>query len=404
MNRELPPVFQVLPQPAQEFVKEALRLGLSPQEYQGNEAAACCDKALELIPADASVELKRAAAGIDVLRGQILEREQQNPRLDDALQSYDRAIALLDAPGANEAMVRESAVAWMNRGNVLQRKGEPESLNKAIEAYNVTIERLRPIAPAEPLGRSTLGAALLNKGTALQRLNTQESHTEAAKVYEEAIQLLSVRPQGFEEHFARLSAGAQLNRGGALLAAFGPERVSDVLAGVRAVLDEVTPVEERDLNAADTSMRARRLACEALGILLQSTANAAPPERPDWVSNATDHAERALQLAQHWEHKGVLGFRPAVPWFLHFAATVYAHHQPQFLSEFLLDTLDAAATPPPWKAAPQLKQIALQTIERLRAHLRSRLFENLGGAEAERWNELLADLQQAESRLAVRPA
>ena len=406
MDRELPPAFLVLPQPAQEFVKEALRLGMSPQAYNGNEAAALCEKAIEQggSPEGRSLDLTRAVAGLHILKGQILEREPQNPRLADVLASYEAAISLLDIPEANDAMQREGAVAWMNVGNVLQRMGSEAEVHRAVDAYNVTVGRLRPLIDAEPLARSTLGAALLNRGTALQRLNTRESHASAAETYQEALQVLSVRPAGYEDHFMRLSIGAELNHGGAILAANGPDRAEEAITAAKRVMEAVAQFEERDLAAADMTLRARRLCCEALGILLQATAGQEDPRRAQWIADATDHAERALQLAQFWDHKGVFGFRPVVPWFLHFAATVYAHHQPQFLGEFLLDTLDAPTTPAAWKAAAQLKQIALQTIERLRAHLRSAVFQNLTGPDAERWNEMLADLGQAETRLTPKPA
>ena len=379
---------------------------MNPQEYKGDEGAALVDKALETtLPAESrSLEQGRAAAALHLLKGQMLERAPKDPRLADVLASYEAGVALLDVPEANDAMKREGAVAWMNVGNVLQRMGAEADVHRAVDAYNVTIGRLRPFAETEPLSRSTLGAALLNRGTALQRLNTRESHAKAAETYTEALQVLSVRPQGFEDHFARLSIGAELNRGGAFLAAHGPEGANEALQAAKRVLEAVSSFEEKDPAAADMALRTRRLSCEALAILLQASAGDANVDRAPWVSEATDQAERALQLAQHWEHKGVLGFRPVVPWFLHFAATVYAHHQPHFLSEFLIETLDAAGTPAGWKAAAQLKQIALQTIERLRAHLRSEVFQKLSAPEAEQWNELLQELQQAETRLTPKPA
>lgn len=405
MERELPPVFKVLPQETQALIHEALRLGMSQQSYQGAEAAAACDKALESarMVAPSSPELTRAIAGLLLLKSQILEREGQNPRLQDALTGYEKAIEELGRLEASEAVTREIAVAWMNRGNVLQRMGEPNALQEALKSYDTTIEKLQSQIESDVMARNTVGAALLNRGTALQRLNTQEGHALAVRAYEQAIEVFRIRPEGYEEHFGRLSAGALLNRGGALLAAFGASRAPEALLGCNEVLKALKEGEERDLAAADLSMRARRLACEGLGVLLQATAQLATPERPGWISEATDHAEHALQLAQTWEHKGVLGFRPVVPWFLHYGAAVYSHHQPQFLSEFLVDTLDGASTPAPWKSAPQLKQIALQSIQRVRQHLGSELFRDLKGPDAEKLNEVINDLQQAEARLNATP-
>jgi len=403
MESDLPPVFRVLAPDIQQLIGTALRFSVPNSNVSAQDALTLCDKALEATKAGTGLPWARAVAGICLLRGQIFERDQKSPRLPDALASYDRGIALLQREDRDGAANREWAVLWMNRGNVLQRTAGEGDAAKAAESYDQTIRSLKALAPTDGHTLSTLGGAFLNKGSALQRLNTPEAHTEALGMYEQALQIFTAPPAGFEEHFARLVVASKLNRGTALLAAFGPQRAQEVIAAANEVVGAVEAFSEKDAGAGDMAMRGRRLACEAAGVLLQAAPDPAAPELADWVSVGTDNAEAALALAQHWDRQGMLGFRPAVPWFLHFGAALYAQRQPQFLGEFLVETLDSATTPPAWKGAAQLKQIALEMIERLRAHLRSQAFQELGGETAEQANALIAELQDAEKRLALPP-
>lgn len=403
MDSELPPVFRALAPDIQQLIAAALRFSAPGSKVSAQEALSLCDKAIEATKTGDGLPWARAVAGICLLRGQIFERDQKNPRLADAIASYDRGIALLTRDDRDAAAQREWAVLWMNRGNALQRTGAEGDAQKGVEAYEHTISTLQSLAPKDGHTLSTLGGAYLNKGSALQRLNTAEANSQALAMYEKALDVFSKPPAGFEDHFGRLTVASKLNRGTAILAAFGPQRASEVLTIAGQVVEAVVAHAEKDTGAGDMALRGRRLACEAAGLLLQSAPNPADPQLSEYASAATDHAEAALALAQHWDRQGMLGFRPAVPWFLHFAANVYAQRQPQFLAEFLVETLDGESTPPAWKSAGQLKQIALEIMERLRAHLRSEVFQNLGGEAAEQANALIADLQDAQQRLAPPP-
>jgi tetratricopeptide (TPR) repeat protein len=410
MDVELPPVFLALSAEHQELLKNAHSIGFGPDASQLPGASACCDRVLGaysvtlgLRPAEA-----KAVATVWMLKGQIQERLGEETNINEALTSYDRGIALLEDVGrAGEPTQRELAGAWMNRGNCLQRTRPEPRLPDAVQAYQKTIDLLeadRAANPKESLVESTLGAAYLNKASALQRLNTREHHKQAIQACTRALEILKDAPEDFAEHFKRLRAGAVINRGGSLLATEGPAQAREIVAALNEVLKDFADAERDDPGAADIVFRARRLACEALGVTLQNSGKETPEIRNALVGEITDSAEEALRLAQHWDRRGFFGFRPVVPWFLHLASAIYAQFQPQFLSEFLLDILDGSETPEPWKSAQQLRQIALQTVDRLRAHLRSRVMESVGSEDSVRWSDVLTDLQQLHSRLSTQTA
>ena len=139
------------------------------------EALESYDRALALQP-------NSAATVID--RGNIL---QQLGRFAEALESYDRVLALKP----------DFAEAWLNRGNTLQQLGR---FAEALESY----DRALAVRP------DFLGA-LLNRGSALEELGR---YAEALESYDRA---LTVRPDYAEALNNRGNALQQLGRFGEAL-------------------------------------------------------------------------------------------------------------------------------------------------------------------------------------------
>jgi hypothetical protein len=65
-------------------------------------------------------------------------------------------------------------------------------------------------------------------------------------------------------------------------------------------------------------------------------------QRRELVVGATDAVEEGLELARHWEARGEARFRPLLTDLFRFGVAVYQSHQPQFLSEFVVENLDPA--------------------------------------------------------------
>lgn len=143
------------------LVARAMRHGAAGQL---NEALACLDAALAIVPGDAVAHCRR---------GQVLRALR---RWDEALASFDRGIALQPA----------LAPAHMDRGNVLQDLGR---LADALVAYDRALA-LHPNAPA----------ALCNRGTVLHRLHR---YAEAIAEFDAA---LALEPGLFAASFNRCTA------------------------------------------------------------------------------------------------------------------------------------------------------------------------------------------------------
>ena len=61
---------------------------------------------------------------------------------------------------------------------------------------------------------------------------------------------------------------------------------------------------------------------------------------PELIEEATDAVDEGLALARHWEQRGESGFRALAEDLFRFGCRVYQAGQPQFLAEFILESLD----------------------------------------------------------------
>jgi len=90
--------------------------------------------------------------------------------------------------------VRELAIAWINRGNALQKIPDPNNIAEAFTAYDraITLFDL-PDHRADEASRDSLGAAWLNRSHALQQLKDNCAATASIK---QAVSLLHTFPCG----------------------------------------------------------------------------------------------------------------------------------------------------------------------------------------------------------------
>ena len=266
-------------------------------------------------------------------RGQALEAEQ---RIKEAVAAYDHAISLVRAAGnAAEPSARLAlALAWMNRGNALQKRGTPSTLADSIRAYDEAIVLFRTLPlEKQPRLRNHLGAAWLNRGHALMVV----ADSAAVGSFELAIAELGQIPLDADPFFRLNFAGAHTNLAHALLAS-APDRAA---VSARAALAAIGAAERAHEAFAGLSLRARRALVMALGALLHLAERSAQPIS-ELATEATDVIDDGLAVAAELERSGRIECRPLAVRLFHLGVQIYGAHQPHFLDEFVTETL---ATP-----------------------------------------------------------
>ena len=141
------------------------------------------------------------------------------------------------------------AAAWLARGEALEAAATPDSLGDAVRSYDCAIALLRPLAaasrgPAEAqlAPRRDLAIAYLHRGNALQKLATPEALAEAVRTYDEAVALLAAPDLATVVPALQLLAATWLNRAHALHRQATPPAISAAIESHRqsiAVLENL---------------------------------------------------------------------------------------------------------------------------------------------------------------------
>lgn len=351
---------------------------------------------MNALPPDQIARIEAAHAAL--ARGHAREAEGA---LDAAIQGYDEAIGILSAwPGPTPAGVcRDLGVAWMNRGNALQRQDGPTRLADADAAYDraITLLNLLPLAK-EPAFANSLGAAWLNRGRALHRRGTAESITASAEAYAKSISILRDLPLDANPWFRINLAGAWMNRANVLVGMSDPGQAAEARTAAKESLALVVTSERTEPIFADIGLKARRVQCDALGrlLLIPDPLN----DVAELTAEASDAVDDGLALIREWEQKGQPAFRPLATRLFRFGARLYARHQPQFLAEFLLENLDPETTPGAFAGVAEFHQIAAETIAQTRDRLNRTGMITPGTPDMERLLTLSQSLTAAEAQLA----
>lgn len=351
---------------------------------------ALVDQAKAEIPSLAKLEFTHIWIPI----GQILEHQGQN-HFADALTAYQLALEIFP-PGesANNPNVwRARAVAWMNIGNVQQKLGDGPA---AIAAYDTSLENLSRMTPSDTDAAIMAGALWLNRGSALQRQNQPESLPEIVRSFQSAVDTLVPLDQNIP-HVVHLGGAARLNLAAVLLSGQTPQ-VDAAYSLAQQVVASFASREAADPQFADISLRARKMICEIAGFRLNN-AGADSDKRTENLGLGTDTAEEALKLTAHWDKNGVFGFRGVVGWFLQYALALYARFQPQFLSEFVLETLAGENTPPDWRTAAELNQMALAGVQGAEANVQGELSRRNNPEEVSHLQSILDSLKEVRTSL-----
>lgn len=331
-------------------------------------------------------------------QGQAREAQGTPESLAAALQCYDRALTLLRpaARSADPESIRHLAVAWMNRGNVLQKLA---TFADAIAAYDEAVTLLQPLASAENPGyANSLGAAWLNRGHALLA-QQPPAHAEGLRSFRTAIAILGQFPPGTDRSITLNLAGAWMNLANALLSAPAPDAPA-AAGAARSALALVGGDAEADAVAADLTLKSLRVQCDALGHLLVAAGTDLATVRA-LAQEASDAADQGLALVRVWEARSFRHFRHLAARFQHFGAQLYLIHQPHFLAEFLLEPLEPEKGPGAITDDRALHVFAVEFATHALETLRSTSLLGLSDYDRGRLLEASQELQSALTRLAT---
>jgi hypothetical protein len=410
------------------------------------EALKACDRGLQMLPAERTMEGTGAPDPADdffderwalwLWRGRLLILADQPDVVVKGLQSLDQAIGRLQLAGDGADTHAALAIAWMNRGSGLFRLGAKDALGEAVRSYDQVIGVLGKAADPD---RNTLGAAWMNRGVGLMHLEdvteTKEAldarlggaaaafvnaiaqleplassepaaHRNLASVWanfgllrsrlNEPVAALEAHQKGVElfrpltatgEKAAVFELAARLfNLGQAAGAAGDPQRA---LEAGRESLALTAKIGGEDAQARELSLRARHALCVVLGGMLAAGGPDAPG-RAERLAEAGDLVEDGLaSLAQRGAAAGD-GEKQAGARLYEFGAWLYRTQQPQFLAEYLLEHLGDD---------PVRAKIAAAAVQAARQGVVQRNFNDTTHGDMDRVLDVLQELGQVEARL-----
>ncbi len=356
---------------------------------------------------DALPSPAQAAVAAELRRGQAAEAQGD---LAAALQHYDAAITLAGPATISEPSEtgRLRAVAWMNRGNALQKlamlppaargdapAGDPGPA--AVSAYDEAVTLLRALPLAENVAyRNHLGAALLNRGHALLAL---ENFPTAAQSFASAIAQLASLPLDENPAYRLNLAGAHANLAHTHLGSPQQDRGNwrpspgAAYASARLVFPLVSAHASSHLAFAEMDLRARRAFVTAIGQLL--VRSDAPQSL---ITEASDAIDDGLALARTWEAQGNSQLRPLALRLFTLGTHFYRIHQPQFLAEFLEENISGDAC---FARDEAFHRTALSSLQAALETLAQPRHFTIGDPTSERHLALVQSLRALQSQLAA---
>ncbi|MDB6004049.1 MAG: hypothetical protein JWR15_1036 [Prosthecobacter sp.] len=356
------------------------------------------------VPTTDSPDDRNAVAKVWMKRGIALLSASNAEALPEALNCFEQALEIRRTlPFEESAWFRWLLTAcWMNRGDVLTRLGKPDQLTAAVQSFDEAIfHLLRLPLEEDPQYRGRLTLGWMNRSLALRAQGTPESLREAllsldrAKtVFEESA--TPERPIG-----TTMMATLLINRAAVLLEV-SPPRSLEALDVAQAALTSCQPAEREMLQAAEIGLKARHAFCHAVAVLLET-----PPvdttRADDWIMQATDKVDEAMQLTAHWEkHGAAQHFRGMRNELFRYGCNLLLAYQPHFMAEFLLDVLDPDQGSSMLAQADDLYQAGLEALDLAAVELRRRGPLDLGLQKMDRLIEVLESLSRAAERIKKR--
>jgi hypothetical protein len=123
----------------------------------------------------------------------------------------------------------------------------------------------------------------------------------------------------------------------------------------------------------------------------------------DWIMQATDKVDEAMQLTARWEKEGAAGdFHGMRHELFRYGCNLLLAYQPHFMAEFLLDVLDPEQGSPLLARDTALYQAGLEALDLAAAELRRRGPLDLGLKKMDRLIDMLESLSLAAERIKKR--
>ena len=332
-------------------------------------------------------------------RGIALLNAGSEVELRGAVSLFDEAITIRRtlAVAEDHWIAYLTAASWMNRGDALtrlSRVARVESLAEAVRSYDEALAVLHEVPlDANPLYRRRRAIAWMNRGITLQEQGTPESFVEAAASFDRTIETVGENT----EHTIVLAC-AWMNRGNVLLRIAGSHASEARRSAEKAILLART-AEESDPIAAETSLKARHILCQAIAEILAG----APSDEVagELIPSATDAVEEGLRLARHWEAQGETRFSPLLTGLFGFGVAAYRTYLPHFLADFVLENIDSQV---PDRASiglagqREMYSIAVEALAAAAGELHRDGFASLNTPRFDRLMETLRTLRLIESR------
>jgi hypothetical protein len=352
-------------------------------------------------PATSEISSRNELASVWMKRGIALLEKNVRETLIAAVSCFDKAIDLRSTLplDANSIFRYGLSAGWMNRGDALTRLGSEENLSEALRSYDQTLALLQALPIDEnPLYRKRLAIAWLNRGITLQSRKTGSPITAAIHSFDSAINVLQHGNAGAIPERRQMLGSAWMNRANTLLSFTPPDPIGARLSAKEA-LDVVAEIEGDEPAAAEIGLKARHVLCRALAHLLSERP---APGNEELIGEATDAAEEGLRLARVWERRGPGGFRSLGCDLFRFGARVYQAYQPQFLAEFLLESLDDSNRSPDAILSRETHRTIREIMRRSLAEIQHEGFKAIHTPGFEQMLGRIGDLRRIEERLAGR--
>lgn len=277
----------------------------------------------------------------------------------DALPYFDRALELrCQLPTDVPVHAYGLAACWLNRAEALTRLG-PDHLPLALRAYDEALVLLRPL-PLNDDARFCKRLAIAHQNRALVLVSQNPPATaDAIAALVDAIAVLDHAETMDAAERDYLLAVVSMNLANTQASEDTIESNLAAWETAQRVLALVKDREHEDAAAVDIGLKARHVLCQVvsrrLSVETQEEAKASSHE-------ATDLADEGLGLVREWERRGVDSFRDLASDLLRFGARVYAHFQPQFLEEFLMEQLDAEQSTESYIQSREIQRAAQEVV------------------------------------------
>jgi tetratricopeptide (TPR) repeat protein len=298
----------------------------------------CQRRAIELLSElplgeDASYLADLGAAWVNLGCALMVGRTRES--WQEALDAFDKAVDLFGRLPfeSNARFAHNLAASHMNRAGVSSKIDTSTSRIIALRDYARAIE----IAAKLPLdekasNRILLASCWINLGNLQQR---GPAIAEAVHAYESAVEALGDLPAQGHRLACHHAATAWTSKAEAMLLRPGADGAGRAVESAQNALEHV---EGKSLDGpvdSKLSLCALRVMARGLEALVHSGSD----QRAQGIARLTDVAERGLDIAFGGHETDPLFFDPFVLWFFSFGSRIYGQFQPQFLAEFLGETL-----------------------------------------------------------------